>query len=113
LGDIDNAIRDARVLARRASSMLRMGEGASIEMCQAVESLARGVRLFEAGLGDPAEQSRSRGELIEAVRLAVDSLATQMTLNRAAVVAQVRSLAADILLASGMTRDELDVALDL
>ncbi len=42
----------------------------------------------------------------------MESLTDQMTLNRAAVVSQIRSLAADLLFAGGMTRDELDVRLN-
>lgn len=111
LSDVDNAIRDARVLARRVASMLRLGEpGASL--APAVERLARGVRVFESGLSDPADHERAQDDLVDSVRIAVESLTDEMTLNRAAVAAQVRSLAADILFASGMTRDELDVRLN-
>jgi hypothetical protein len=35
-----------------------------------------------------------------------------MTMNSAAIAAQVRSLAADLLYASGATRDEIDHSLD-
>ena len=56
--------------------------------------------------------AKAQDELVDAVRLAVTSQATQITMNSAAVASQVRSLAADILLASGVTRDELDVRLD-
>jgi uncharacterized membrane protein YgaE (UPF0421/DUF939 family) len=115
LGDVDNAIRDARVLARRVSTMLRLGEDCSPQMSASVEALALGVRIFESGLtgGEESEEVReAREELVESVRLAVASLTDRMTLNRAAVASQVRSLAADVLFASGMSRDELDVRLD-
>lgn len=112
LGDIDNAIRDARVLARRASTMLRLGEPCSPAMADAVEALARGVHLFEGELGHGHEAEAARAELVEGVRLAVTSVQSEMTLNNAALASQVRSLAADVLLANGMTRTELDVLLD-
>ncbi|GAA1091716.1 aromatic acid exporter family protein [Nocardioides dubius] len=112
LGDIDNAIRDARVLARRVGTLLRLGESCSEQMHRSIELLADGVHLFEAGLDDSATQAEAQEELVEAVRLALESLTGQLTVNRAAVAAQVRSLAADVLFASGMTRDELDVRLD-
>jgi uncharacterized membrane protein YgaE (UPF0421/DUF939 family) len=112
LGDIDNAIRDARVLARRVTSMLRLGEDCSELMAASVEALAEGVRVFEVGLDRPDLYDAAQEQLVESVRLAVSALTDQMTLNRAAVAAQVRSLAADMLFASGMTRDELDVRLD-
>lgn len=112
LTDIDNAIRDGRVLARRVASMLRMGERSDEAMCAAVERLARGVHAFEAGLTSPEAHAGAQDDLVESVRLAVDALTDRMTLNRAAVAAQIRSLAADILFASGMTRDELDIRLN-
>ncbi len=115
LVDVDNAIRDARVLARRVATMLRMGEPCSAQMAASVEALALGVRIFESGLtgGEASpEVHEAREELVESVRLAVASLTDRMTLNTAAVASQVRSLAADVLFASGMTRDELDVRLN-
>lgn len=114
LGDVDNAIRDARVLARRVASMLRLGEECSDLMSASVEALARGVRIFEDGLSEGVgeEVTEAQEQLVESVRLAVASLTDHITLNTAAVAAQVRSLAADVLFASGMSRDELDVRLN-
>ncbi len=111
LGDIDNAIRDARVLARRSSAMLRLGEEAGQPLCEAVEALVAGIDVFGLELAS-GRHLDGQAALVEAARLAVDSVADQMTLNSAAVAAQVRSLAADVLLASGMTRDELDEKLN-
>lgn len=110
--DVDHAIRDARVLARRVSTTLRMGEECGELMTASVEKLSRGVETFASGLSDPDEYARAQAQLVESVRLAVESLTDDITINRAAVAAQVRSLAADVLYASGMTRDELDVRLD-
>ncbi len=112
LDDIDNAIRDARVLARRTATMLRLGEPAGDQLARAVEVLARGVHLYQGDLAAHEGAQASREELLEAVRLAVTALEGRLTLNSAAVASQIRSLAADVLLASGMTRDELDVSLD-
>ncbi len=112
LADVDNAIRDARVLARRLTSMLRMGEECSELMTASVEALARGVRIFQSDLSGPGMPQEAQDELVRSARLAVTSLTGQMTLNRAAVAAQIRSLAADLLFAGGMTRDELDVRLN-
>ncbi|MFS3128238.1 FUSC family protein [Nocardioides sp. Bht2] len=112
LGDIDNAIRDARVLARRVGTLLRLGESCAEQTQRSIELLADGVHLFEVGLGNSAAQADAQAELVEAVRLAMTALAGEMTVNTAAVAAQIRSLAADVLFASGMSRDELDVQLD-
>lgn len=112
LDDVDNAIRDARVLARRVSSMMRMGEEPGEELAHAVEELARGVGVFQDVLALPGERARAENQLVEAVRIAMAALTDEMTLNRAAVAAQIRSLAADVLFAGGMSRDELDVRLN-
>lgn len=116
LSDIDNAIRDARVLARRVATMVRMGEEPSVELTESVRLLAAGVHLYESDLTSELqgveELEAARHQLIEAVRRAVTSQADGITLNSAAVASQVRSLAADILLASGLSREELDVLLD-
>lgn len=110
--DVDYAIRDARVLARRVATMIRLGEECGNPMAAAIEALARGVRLFEVDLGTPAQYAAAQEQLVDSVRGAVAAASADMTLNRAAVAAQVRSLAADVLLASGMTQAELDVRLD-
>ncbi|QCX28264.1 FUSC family protein [Nocardioides jishulii] len=111
LTDVDNAIRDARVLARRASTMIRLGEQPGDQLAAAVEGLAKGVAVFQDNLANPGERARAENQLVEAVRIAMAALTEEMTLNRAAVAAQIRSLAADMLYAGGMTRDELDVRL--
>ncbi len=112
LFDIDNAIRDARVLARRTGTLLRLGEQCPDRLAVAVESLAHGVHLYESELAAGAEAEATREALIGSVRLAVTSVDDVLTLNLAAVASQIRSLAADVLLASGMSRDELDEILD-
>lgn len=111
LQDVDNAIRDARVLARRAASMMRLGEEPGDRLATAVEELAEGVGVFQDVLALPGERARAENLLVDAVRIAMEALTDEMTLNRAAVAAQIRSLAADVLYAGGMTRDELDVRL--
>lgn len=110
--DLDNAIRDARVLARRVSAMLRHGESAPKDMDLAVDSLARAVRIFADDLSQRDDFDEARQELVDAARIAVTALPAAMTLNTAAIAAQVRSLAADLLYASGATRDEIDERLD-
>ena len=110
--DVDNAIRDARVLARRVASMIRLGEIPGVALTQAVERLALGVSVFHDTLADPDDRVQAQNHLVEAVRMAMEALTDEMTINRAAVAAQIRSLAADVLYAGGMTRDELDVRLN-
>ncbi|MCW2841897.1 MAG: hypothetical protein JWR55_3380 [Aeromicrobium sp.] len=110
--DLDNAIRDARVLARRTSAMLRHGESAPPGMHRAVDSLSRAVGIFADDLSEHDDFAEARAELVAAARIAVEALPGAMTMNTAAIAAQVRSLAADLLYASGATRDEIDASLD-
>jgi uncharacterized membrane protein YgaE (UPF0421/DUF939 family) len=110
--DLDNAIRDARVLARRTSAMLRHGEAAPSRMHLAIDSLARAVGIFADELSEHDDFAAARAELVEAARIAVEALPGAMTMNTASIAAQVRSLAADLLYASGATRDEIDESLD-
>ncbi len=110
--DIDYAIRDARVLARRVATMVRLGEDCGTAMADAIDVLAVGVRLFEADLDRPENYAHAQEQLIDSVRAAVAAATADMTLNRAAVATQIRSLAADVLLASGLDQGDLDVRLD-
>jgi hypothetical protein len=112
ISDVDNAIRDARVLARRTSAMLRHHEAAPPDMHLAVDALARAIGYFADDLSQRDNFSDARRELIEAARIAVFALPGAMTMNSAAIAAQIRSLAADLLLASGTSRDEIDERLD-
>lgn len=110
--DVDNAIRDARVLARRTSAMLRHNETAPPDMHRAVDAIARAIEIYADDLSERDNFTEARHELIEAARIAVSSLPGAMTMNSAAIVAQIRSLSADLLFASGVSRDDVDNLLD-
>jgi uncharacterized membrane protein YgaE (UPF0421/DUF939 family) len=110
--DFDNAIRDSRVLARRASAMLRHGESGPAALWQSVEALAEAVDVIADDLASLDDFDGARRRLVDAARVAVESLPQSMTLNTAAVAAQVRSIAADLLYVCGATRDEIDRDLD-
>lgn len=106
--DIDNAVRDARVLARRVETMLRQRETPPDGMEGAVSGLATAVRVFGDDLAEHDKFDEARDQVIAAARAATLALPAAVTLNTAAVVAQVRSLAADLLYASGSTPVEVD-----
>ncbi|WP_375002971.1 aromatic acid exporter family protein [Aeromicrobium sp. CTD01-1L150] len=110
--DFDNAIRDARVLARRTAAMLRHGEACPTDLELATEALADAVDIIADDLSQDDDFDEARQKLVDAARIAVLALPGAMTLNTASIAAQVRSLAADLLYASGSTRDEIDERLD-
>lgn len=112
VADLDNAVRDSRVLARRASAMLRHDEQLPMGVVDAIDSLARAVGIYADDLAQDTEFDQARQELVAAARLAIVSLPGVLTINAAAVASQVRSLAADLLMASGVDRAELDEMLD-
>lgn len=110
--NFDHAVRDTRVLARRAAAMLRHHEQPPREFSIAVESMVDAVRVFADELAADEALDSAREQLVEAARIAVTCLPRTLTLNSAAVAAQMRSLAADLLMASGISRDEIDDLLD-
>lgn len=110
--DLDNAIRDARVLARKTSALLRHAEPVPPRMDQAIDALASAIGIFADDLSENDDFEEARQQLVEAARMASEALPDAMTMNSAAIAAQVRSLAADLLYASGYTRDEIDERLE-
>lgn len=110
--DIDNAFRDSRVLARRSAAMLRHDESVPAGVTDAIDSVADAVGIFADDLAQDADFERARTELIDAARLAIVSMPSAMTINAASIAAQVRSLSADLLLASGVDRSDLDELLN-
>ncbi len=110
--DLDNAVRDTRVLARKTSTLLRRREPVPVRMEVALDGLAHAFRIFANDLSEQDDFEEARKALIESARLATNALTETMTMNSATVAAQVRSLAADLLYASGYTRDEIDDRLD-
>ena len=111
--DIDNAVRDARVLARRVTSMLRHGEDAPEGMDAAVDALSDAVRIFGGDLQEYERFDEAKDKLVGAALAATEALSGSGTLNASAVVAQIRSLAADLLFASGWTAADVDKWLQL
>ncbi|UYM04184.1 FUSC family protein [Solicola gregarius] len=111
--DIDNAVRDARVLARRVTSMLRHGEDPPDGMDDAVAALADAVRIFGGDLQEYERFDEAKDKLVAAARSATEALSGSGTLNASAVVAQIRSLAADLLFASGWSAADVDSWLQL
>jgi uncharacterized membrane protein YgaE (UPF0421/DUF939 family) len=110
--DLDNALRDTRVLTRRTSTLIRRGEPVPAGMDVAVDALARAIGIFADDLSEQDDFEEARAQLVEAARTATQALSGSMTLNSAAITAQIRSLAADLLYASGYTRDEIDDRLE-
>lgn len=113
VNDLDNALRDARVLARRVMSMLRHAETPPDRLTVAVETMADAVRIYADEFASAVDLQRANDRLVEASHLAMRGIADRLTVNTASIAAQVRSLAADLLVAGGTPRSHLDDLLDV
>lgn len=113
VNDLDNAMRDARVMARRVASMLRHGERAPERLAEAVETLTEAVQIYADEFASAVDLERANERLVRASDLAMRAMGDRLTVNTASIAAQVRSLAADLLMAGGVPRSALDDLLDV
>jgi uncharacterized membrane protein YgaE (UPF0421/DUF939 family) len=113
LRHVDHAVRDARVLARRVQTMLRRGERADEGLARVIESLAAAVRIFADDLAEQDHFGEVRRALLDTAREATGVLDSGSSVGVTVVVAQVRSIAADLMYATGVSALELDEMLGL
>lgn len=100
--DLDHAVRNTRVLTRRAVAMLRNHEQAPPGLADSLEALAVLART----------DASNTGALIAVSHQAVATATEHLTINTAAIASQIRAIVADMLLASGAEQHDLDVWLD-
>jgi uncharacterized membrane protein YgaE (UPF0421/DUF939 family) len=112
VAQLDLAVRNARVLARRAVSAVRRHGPARPELADAVDRLADALDELVRHLDDPGAETASRRIALDAARRATAVLAADHTMSTSALVAQVRSTAVDLLRGSGLTEDEAIAALE-
>jgi len=82
-------------------------------MPEAVSLLQEAVGIFADDIAAAEAYDEARSKLVEAARMATVALPTAATINDAAIVAQVRALASDLLYATGMTQAQVDRALEV
>lgn len=99
---IDRAIRNGRVLARRALSVLADNEPVKDDLITSLRTLARAVRTLRKELAEGVEPKRTREQALAAVGEAADAYRSGLGFSGDVVVAQVRSIATDLLRATGM-----------
>lgn len=103
---VDYLVRDLRVLARHAVAALRRNEPIPVEVGQSLRALAGAVRLLRIDLSSGDLPREAQASAIAAAEIATEALEHTGGFSSQVVVAQVRSLAVDVLLASGLERDE-------
>jgi uncharacterized membrane protein YgaE (UPF0421/DUF939 family) len=112
VAQLDLAVRNARVLARRAVSTVRRHGPAPPALADAVDLLADALDQLVQHLDDPEAETESRRRALEAARRATSVLDDDRSLSTSALVAQVRSTAVDLLRGSGLSEDDAIAAMD-
>ena len=109
---MDYAVRNTRVLARRALSAIRRYGPAPPELADAVALLGDAVLELGNQLEHPERDTAARRLALEAAVKATRLLQDDPGLSISVIIGQVRSTAIDLLRGSGMTGEEARTALD-
>lgn len=110
----DYAMRNARVLTRRAPTVLEDGEPIPDGLADAVAGLSTAVGAVTRELGVDGDRERARRAILDVVRRApvlTEDPDRPLLATSALLVAQVRSIAVDLLQATGLDREEATEAL--
>ncbi|WP_308259242.1 FUSC family protein [Pseudonocardia sp. H11422] len=105
----DYAMRNTRVLARRAYSALGDDEPAVEALPDVISSLATAVGRLGDELGTDGDRTRAREPILDVVRgspVLSEAAAARLGPSEQVMAAQVRSIALDLLQATGMPRTE-------
>jgi uncharacterized membrane protein YgaE (UPF0421/DUF939 family) len=109
---LDYAHRDARVLARRATVLLRAGHACPADLIEAIAGLARASRCLGEELANGADPGVSRRLLLDAYAAGRGSLAPDSPQTVVVVIAELRALTYDLLRATGLNRVDALALLD-
>ncbi|SHK81837.1 Uncharacterized membrane protein YgaE, UPF0421/DUF939 family [Pseudonocardia thermophila] len=101
----DYAMRNTRVLARRALTALQDGEPTAPEFADVVGELAGAVGVLTAQLSREGDRSSARDAVLDVARRARE-LDWEPGASGTVMLAQVRSIAVDLLQATGLSRAE-------
>lgn len=108
---IDRALRNARVLARRAFSALRDGEDVPHPLPELLRQLADAVELLRDELAAGRDPLGARDAARAVARKTTVELIGEGHFSMDVVVLQVRSITVDLLQATGLSRNESITAL--
>jgi uncharacterized membrane protein YgaE (UPF0421/DUF939 family) len=103
---VDRAVSNARVLGRAAIRAIDLKPSIPPETIAAIRSLAAGARLARSALRSPGDEAAAVETLLAAAELGGHARAADNGLSVAAIVAQVRSIAVDLLRALGTDNDD-------
>lgn len=104
---VARALRNTRVLTRRVHTMIIDGEEAPPQLIDAIDVLAEAVTWLKHELASEAEPVASRAAALRAVKLSAEAYHGGLGFSGGVVVAQMRSIATDLISASGLEHDEV------
>jgi uncharacterized membrane protein YgaE (UPF0421/DUF939 family) len=104
-GPVDLAMRNTRVLARRALAVLRDGEQVPSKLPAVLDGLASAVDALRDELARGVDPVRTRA-LLRTSAAETDSLLAVDDFSVRVMVAQLRSIVVDLLVAAGVTRSD-------
>jgi uncharacterized membrane protein YgaE (UPF0421/DUF939 family) len=110
----DYAMRNARVVARRAHAALLDGEPAVPDLPDVLAELAAAVDRLTAELVREGDLARARDTVVDVVahaKVMSDDAAALLGSSEQVLVATIRSIALDLLQATGLSRDEARTAM--
>ncbi|MFD2765397.1 FUSC family protein [Micromonospora eburnea] len=103
---MDRAFRNSRTLVRRIGTTLRSGENVPADLPAAVELFGEAVRLLHREFLAAKEPVQARERVLAAVRHAGAACRQDIGFSGTIVVAQLRTVANDLLRATGVSHGE-------
>ena len=103
---MDYAVRNTRVLIRRAAATIRRNGAAPPTLAEAVALLAGAVRALGTQLAEPGGELAVRRAALRAASTATSLLREDPDLSLVVIVGQIRSTAVDLLRGSGLGAEE-------
>ncbi len=104
---VDAAVRDIRVLARQTQSALQRGDAIPPGLDVAVDECAVAIQALQRSIDSDGDLGAARAASIRAAQAATDAVQHTSGMLAQTVAGQVRSVAADLLYATGLTADDV------
>lgn len=104
---VDAAVRDIRVLARQTQSALQRGDAIPPGLDAAVDECAVAIQALQRSIDSDGDLGAARAASIRAAQAATDAVQHTSGMLAQTVAGQVRSVAADLLYATGLTADDV------
>lgn len=104
---LDAAVRDTRVLARQALAALQRGDAIPPGLDSSIDECAIAVQTLQRSLDSQSDVAAARAASIRAAQAASTAVEHTSGMLAQTVAGQVRSVAADILYATGLTAEDV------